>query len=106
MYTFIKTSCLSLEILDVASACNPVRALEAQYVFNSGNWQGLGDNPKKALAALGQVSPLSQTRSQWNKSGGMIGIISITFYPISLPLSSISNWGQVTLGLEITHEYM
>jgi hypothetical protein len=45
MYTLIETSYSSLEILNVASACDPVMALKARYVFNSGGWHGLGNNP-------------------------------------------------------------
>jgi hypothetical protein len=97
-YTFMATSCSSLEILDFASARDPVMALEAQYVFNSQVWQGLGNHPTEALAAQGARSPSSQTRSRWSRSCGLIGIISTFFYSISFSLSSISNWVHAVLG--------
>lgn len=42
MYAFIVISCSSLEILDPASSCDPVRTLETQYVFNREVWIDLG----------------------------------------------------------------
>jgi hypothetical protein len=53
MYTFILTSVSSLEILDLASSCDPVMALQTQYVFNREVWLDLGNHPTEALAALG-----------------------------------------------------
>src|SRR5215207_8447677 len=98
MYTCIATSCCSLEILDGASARDPVMALETQYVFNSEVWQGLGNHPTEALAAPGARSPCSQTRSRWSRRYGLIGIISTFFYSISFSLSSITNWVHAVLG--------
>src|ERR1700690_396276 len=102
MYTFIETSCLSLEILDSASLCNPVMALEAQYVFNSELWHGLGNHPTEALAAQGARSPCSQARSRWSRSCGVIGIISTFFYSISFSPSSISNWVHAVLAVLVS----
>jgi len=96
MYTFTKTSRFSLEILDPASSCDPVTALETRYVFSGEVWHGLGNYPKLALEALDGVSPFSQTRSRWSRALRMTGIIFSCFYSIFLPQSSIPNWDGVS----------
>jgi hypothetical protein len=57
MYTFIVVSFPSLEILAMASSCDPVMALETRYVFDGEVWLDLGNHPTEALAALGARSP-------------------------------------------------
>src|SRR6266508_4367662 len=81
-----------------ASSCNPVRALETQYVFNREVWLDLGNHPTEALAALGARSPCSQIRGRWSRRGGMIGVTSTLFYSISFSSSSIANWVHAVFG--------
>ena len=92
MYTFIVISSPSPEILANASSCDPVMALETQYVFNREVWLDLGNHPTEALAAQGARSPSSQTSGRWSRSCGMIGVTSTFFYSISFSSSSIANW--------------
>ena len=75
-----------------ASSCDPVMALETQYVFNREVWLDLGNHPTEALAAQGARSPCSQIRGRWSRSGGVIGVTSTLFYSISFSSSSIANW--------------
>jgi hypothetical protein len=97
MYTFIVISCSSPEILDRASACDPVMALVALYVFNRLVWLDLGNHPTEALAAQGARSPCSQIRRRWSRSCGMIGVTTPLFYSISFSPSSIANWVHALL---------
>jgi len=82
----------------MASSCDPVMALETQYVFNREVWLDLGNHPTEALAAQGARSPCSQTRGRWSRRGGMIGVTSTLFYSISFSPSSIANWVHAVLG--------
>ena len=82
----------------MASSCDPVMALETQYVFNREVWLDLGNHPTEALAALGARSPCSQIRGRWSRSGGMIGVTSTLFYSIAFSSSSIDNWVHAVLG--------
>jgi len=71
MYTFIVVSFPSLEILAMASSCDPVMALETRYVLNREVWLDLGNHPTEALAAQGARSPCSQICGRWSRSCGV-----------------------------------